>query len=89
MRQNQVIGYVGATGRATGPHLHYTMIRSGRAVDPFRIDNPPTDPLPEEALPRLAAAMQRWLPRMREIPLEPGEFEVARSSRPGDVATGM
>jgi murein DD-endopeptidase MepM/ murein hydrolase activator NlpD len=34
VRQGQVIGYVGATGLATGPHLHYELYRCGVTVDP-------------------------------------------------------
>lgn len=34
VRQGQVIGYVGATGLATGPHLHYEIYKDGAAVDP-------------------------------------------------------
>ncbi len=47
--QGQVIGYVGMTGLATGPHLHYEMHRNGRAVDPMNIDIPAGDPIPLEA----------------------------------------
>nr|NIR61167.1 M23 family metallopeptidase [Gammaproteobacteria bacterium] len=32
--RGQVIGYVGSTGRSTGPHLHYEVWMAGRAVDP-------------------------------------------------------
>lgn len=34
VRQGQVVGYVGETGLATGPHLHYEVIEAGRPVDP-------------------------------------------------------
>ena len=41
VRQGDVIGYVGATGLATAPHLHYELWRGGRPVDPLGIDLPP------------------------------------------------
>lgn len=36
VERNQVIGYVGATGRATGPHLHYEMLVNGQLANPLR-----------------------------------------------------
>jgi len=38
LTQGQVIGYVGATGLATGPHLHYEFRVNGAARDPSRVD---------------------------------------------------
>jgi murein DD-endopeptidase MepM/ murein hydrolase activator NlpD len=53
VKQGDVIGYVGMTGQATGPHLHYEMIRGGAHVDPLGIELPAGDPVP-------SASQARW-----------------------------
>jgi murein DD-endopeptidase MepM/ murein hydrolase activator NlpD len=44
--QGTLIGAVGMTGLATGPHLDYRMTRDGSFVDPLRIQSPPAEPIP-------------------------------------------
>ena len=38
--QGQIIGFIGTTGRSTGPHLHYEVIRNGDKIDPQSLDLP-------------------------------------------------
>lgn len=40
VKQGDVIGYIGATGRVTGAHLHYEVIENGHQVNPNKIDLP-------------------------------------------------
>ena len=46
--QGDIVGYVGMTGLATGPHLHYEMRIRGRAEDPITIELPAGDPVAKD-----------------------------------------
>ncbi len=72
VKQSQTIGYVGMTGGATGPHLHYEMRASNGAVkNPLDIDLPPGEPVPSDAWGRWALESLQRLSLLGGLPGPP------------------
>jgi murein DD-endopeptidase MepM/ murein hydrolase activator NlpD len=75
VRSRQLIGYVGSTGRSTGPHLHFGLKRNGQFIDPLKYKVRPGRPAP----PKYAGELAKLI-RERGAALD--RVRVAAPSRP-------
>ncbi len=71
VQQGQIIGYVGKTGYATGPHLDLRFWKNGKPIDPLKVEAPPVEPIKEENLALFNETISYYKVKLDSISLVP------------------
>jgi murein DD-endopeptidase MepM/ murein hydrolase activator NlpD len=75
-----LIGFVGSTGMATGPHLDYRVMKNGRFIDPLKMIVPASLPVKETYMADFRKVVGEYSPLL-DRPAAPGPFQPVLAGR--------